>query len=58
MTSFTVQYNLDKRSRQILPDGKEEYPDDAGQWALFQQAEEVSSNTLIIEKILLDSIEN
>jgi hypothetical protein len=41
MTSFTVQYNLDKRSRQILPDGSEEYPDDARQWALFQQAEEV-----------------
>jgi hypothetical protein len=41
MAAFTVQYNLDKRSRQILPDGREEYPDDARQWALFQQAEEV-----------------
>ena len=39
--SFTVEYDLEKRPKQIFPDGREEYQEDAGRWALFQQAEEV-----------------
>ena len=49
--SFNVHYSLDKRPKQIFTDGREEYPEDARRWSLFQQAQQASSKKRVEEQI-------